>query len=193
MSRRPESGEFAAYYATYVNRVPHDDVLTVLAEQLRTVPQALHGISEEKSLHRYAPGKWSIRELLHHVNDCERVFAFRALWFARGFDSALPGFDENAGAVAAQPQRPGRVERHPLAGGRKRREPGVQPGRSGKGRSGVRRSTHGALPQTWSSACASRALSCRRSNWLTMSLGAAPRSPACQPTNACSMCAWMRA
>ncbi len=102
MSRRPESGEFAAYYATYVNRVPHDDVLTVLAEQLRTVPQALHGISEEKSLHRYAPGKWSIRELLHHVNDCERVFAFRALWFARGFDSALPGFDENAGAVAAQ-------------------------------------------------------------------------------------------
>ena len=100
---------------------------------------------------------------------------------------------EHAAAVAAQPQRPGRVERHPLAGGRERREPGVQPGRSGKGRSGVRRSTHGALPQTWSSACASRALSCRRSNWLTMSLGAAPRSPACQPTNACSMCAWMRA
>jgi hypothetical protein len=61
-----------------------------------------NGISEEKSLYRYAAGKWSIREALNHVNDTERVFAFRALWFGRGFSEPLPSFDQNVGASAAQ-------------------------------------------------------------------------------------------
>jgi hypothetical protein len=52
-------------------------------------------VSEEQSLHRYAPDKWSLRELLNHVNDAERLFAFRALWFARGFEEPLPSFDQN--------------------------------------------------------------------------------------------------
>jgi hypothetical protein len=59
------------------------------------------GIAEEKSLHRYAPGKWSIRETLNHVNDAERVFAFRAMWFARGFAEPLPSFDQNVAAAHA--------------------------------------------------------------------------------------------
>jgi hypothetical protein len=63
---------------------------------------ALRGISEEKSLHRYAPGKWSIRQLWNHVNDCERLFVFRAFWFARGFDSPMPSFDQDPAAVAAR-------------------------------------------------------------------------------------------
>lgn len=64
-------------------------------------PEVLSGISEEKSRHRYAPGKWSIRQLLNHVNDTERIFLFRALWFARGFQDPLPGYDQDVCAEAS--------------------------------------------------------------------------------------------
>lgn len=67
---------------------------------------ALFGeISEEKSLHRYAPEKWSIRQVLSHVNDTERAFGFRLLWFARGFESPLPSFDQNVAAAGAEGDR----------------------------------------------------------------------------------------
>jgi hypothetical protein len=82
------------------SRVP---ILGVFAAQLQEAPPFLRGFSEERSLHRYAPGKWSAREVLSHVNDAERLFAFRALWFARGFDSPLPSFDQDTSAVAAKP------------------------------------------------------------------------------------------
>ncbi len=59
------------------------------------------GISEEKSLYRYAPEKWSIRQVLNHVTDTERAFAFRALWFARGFEAPLPSYDQNIAASGA--------------------------------------------------------------------------------------------
>jgi len=61
----------------------------------------LRGITDEKSLHRYAPGKWSIREMWNHVTDAERVFLYRALWFARGFDSPLPSFEQETATRAA--------------------------------------------------------------------------------------------
>ena len=61
----------------------------------------LRGISEERSLYRYAPEKWSVRQVLGHLNDTERLFAFRAFWFARGLDSALPSFDEKVSADAS--------------------------------------------------------------------------------------------
>ena len=70
--------------------------------QPETASLLYSGISEEKSLHRYAPEKWSIRQLLNHVTDTERAFAFRALWFARGFDSPLPGYDQNIAAAGAE-------------------------------------------------------------------------------------------
>ena len=60
-------------------------------------------ISEEKSLHRYAPDKWSIRQVLNHVTDTERAFTFRALWFARGLESPLPSYDQNVAASALRP------------------------------------------------------------------------------------------
>jgi DinB family protein len=102
MRGRPEPTEAAPYYFTYIDRIQSDDVLGVLASQLDETLALLAGISEKGSLHRYAPDKWSLRQLLNHVNDTERVFLFRAFWFARGFDGPLPSFDEKVSAGAAQ-------------------------------------------------------------------------------------------
>jgi DinB superfamily len=99
----PERTEAAPYYFTYIDRVSTDNVVGLLETQLEETLALLQGISEEKSLHRYAMDKWSIRQVLNHVNDTERTFLFRALWFARGFGSPLPSFEEKiaAGAAAA--------------------------------------------------------------------------------------------
>ena len=102
MLGRPEPNEAASYYSTYIDRVQSDDVVDVLAKQLEETIDFLSEISEEQSLHRYAPDKWSMRELLGHVNDTERVFMFRALWFARGFSDLLPSFDQEIGFKAAE-------------------------------------------------------------------------------------------
>ncbi len=102
MLGRPEAGEAAPYYSTYTDLVSSDDIVRYLETQLDEVSSLLSGISEEKSLHRYASDKWSIRELLNHVNDAERVFAFRAMWFARGFSEPLPSYDQNVGVQGAR-------------------------------------------------------------------------------------------
>lgn len=101
MIGRPEASEAASYYFTYINQATGEDPLAVIENQLRDVIPVFSAISEEKSLHRYAPEKWSIRQVLNHVTDTERAFAFRALWFARGFDSALPSYDQNIAAAGA--------------------------------------------------------------------------------------------
>ena len=101
MNGRPQRNEAAEYYFRYIDRINSDDILGVLDTQLGEILRFLRGISEERSLHRYATGKWSVRQVLNHVNDCERVFAGRAFWFARGFDTPLPSFDENVSAAAA--------------------------------------------------------------------------------------------
>ena len=91
----PDKTEAAAYYFTYIDKVPSGDIVSFLAEQLETAGTFLASISEEKSLFRYADGKWSIREALNHMNDGERVFALRAMWFARGFETPQPSFDQD--------------------------------------------------------------------------------------------------
>ena len=101
MLGRPQPNEAASYYSTYIDRVTSDDIVAVLATQLDETVTFLSAISEEQSLHRYAPDKWSMRELLGHVNDGERVFMFRAMWFARGFADPLPSFDQEIGFKAA--------------------------------------------------------------------------------------------
>jgi uncharacterized damage-inducible protein DinB len=98
---RPQPNEAASYYFTYIDRVQSDDIVSELASQLDETVAALSAVSEEKSLTRYAPDKWSIRQLLSHVNDTERLFLFRALWFARGFHDPLPSFDQNIGVEGA--------------------------------------------------------------------------------------------
>ena len=99
---RPERSEAAAYYFTYIDRIPEDDVVGLMERQLEDVSRFLASISEEKSLHRYAPEKWSIRQVLSHLNDSERAFAFRALWFGRDFHDPLPSFDQNISVNAAR-------------------------------------------------------------------------------------------
>lgn len=94
----PAPTEAPEYYFRYINLVPHEDVQSVLAAQQTEMQALFHRISEEQSTYRYAPDKWSIRQVVGHLNDCERLFAFRALWFARGFDSSLPSFDQEIAA-----------------------------------------------------------------------------------------------
>ena len=99
---RPQPTEAAEYYSRYIDLVTNDDIVPVFEKQMGEMLQFLGGISEEQSLHSYAPGKWTIREVLNHVNDCERVFTGRAFWFARGFTDALPGFEQDIAVQAAQ-------------------------------------------------------------------------------------------
>ncbi|MGB6484014.1 MAG: DinB family protein [Candidatus Acidiferrales bacterium] len=105
MIGRPQSVEAAPYYFTYINQVETEDVLGALESQVDESLAFFATISEEKSLYRYAPDKWSIRELLNHINDAERVFAFRAMWFARGHEAALPSFDQNVATAAGKPEQ----------------------------------------------------------------------------------------
>ncbi len=101
MLTTPDRTEAAEYYFTYIDRVTGTDVLAMLEAQASDVPAFFESIPDERSLHRYEPGKWSIREVLSHINDTERLFAFRAFWFARGFDVPLPSFDQNVAVAAA--------------------------------------------------------------------------------------------
>src|SRR5437899_5142771 len=105
MPGRPQLDEAASYYFKYIDQVPGDEVVPILAAQLGETQPLLESISEEKSLHRYAPDKWSIRQAWNHVTDCERVFLHRALWFGRGFDSPLPSYDQLVAASGAQADR----------------------------------------------------------------------------------------
>jgi hypothetical protein len=89
-------GEYAAPYAGYVAAVGDADVLHLLERQLDTVPRLLGGVSDSRAGYRYAPGKWSVKEVVGHLGDTERIMAYRALRIARGDATPLPGFDENA-------------------------------------------------------------------------------------------------
>jgi len=95
---RPAAGEFNPYFSRYIDPVTGDDALDVLAGQIRDTTALLGGLSDARALHRYAPGKWSVKETLTHVTDVERVFAYRALTFARKDPTVLPGFDEGVWA-----------------------------------------------------------------------------------------------
>ncbi|MFZ0038456.1 MAG: DinB family protein, partial [Candidatus Acidiferrales bacterium] len=105
MIGRPQTIEAAPSYFTYINQVTGENPLGTIESQLDEAMALFSGISVTKSLYRYAPEKWSIRQVLNHVTDTERAFAFRALWFARGFDSPLPGYDQNIAASGAEADR----------------------------------------------------------------------------------------
>jgi hypothetical protein len=94
----PARDEAAAYYFKYIDLVSDGDICSVLEVQRRDTLAFLRGIPDGRAHHRYAPDKWSVSGVVAHVNDCERLFAFRAFWFARGFDSPLPSFDQDIAA-----------------------------------------------------------------------------------------------
>ena len=96
--QRPAQGEYNPYYEGYISQVPQGDLLMLLEQQGRDTAALLRGVSEEKSQYRYAPSKWSIREVVGHLADAERVFAYRAVTFARSDPTPLPSFDENVWA-----------------------------------------------------------------------------------------------
>jgi len=92
---QPETTEYAPYYERYVSLVRGDDILSTLDEQKRAFRRALSELAAERAGFRYAPDKWTIREVVGHCTDAERVFSYRALCFARGEKAPLPSFDEN--------------------------------------------------------------------------------------------------
>ncbi len=98
---RPNQDEYAPFYETYVSRVPEGDVVALLADQVRQTEALLTGLSEKQALHRYGEGKWSVKEVVGHMADTERVMSYRALCISRGEQAGLPAFDEDAYVAAA--------------------------------------------------------------------------------------------
>ena len=95
MLNRPESSEYAKYYGNYISKVPDGPVLEFLAKQPGDYRQLLVGVSEEDAAAPTAPGKWSIKQVLGHLSDTERVMTYRALRFARGDAQELAGFEQD--------------------------------------------------------------------------------------------------
>ncbi len=99
---RPQENEAAVYYSRYIDLVNDENIVDKLKAQLDETKSFLEKISDEKSLYSYEPDKWTIRQVVNHINDTERMFLSRALWFARGFAEPLPGFDQNISVAGAE-------------------------------------------------------------------------------------------
>ncbi|MFJ5714372.1 DinB family protein [Neobacillus sp. NPDC093127] len=102
MLQRPLENEYPEYYVPYVNLVSDDDLLLILKENLAEVTALFEGISEDNGQFRYALGKWSIKEVLGHMADTERIMSYRLLRIGRGDQTPLAGFDENDFIAGAQ-------------------------------------------------------------------------------------------
>jgi hypothetical protein len=107
--RRPAEDEYMHYFGRYISLVPEGDILTILARQNESTMALLKSLAESQGGYRYAPEKWSIKELVGHLSDAERIFADRALRFARADQTPLPGFEENDYVKNAS------FDSHPLA------------------------------------------------------------------------------
>jgi len=99
---RPAADEYDEYYARYVRSVPDGDITQTLARQVEQTIGPLRALDEAGAEHAYAEGKWTVKEVIGHLCDAERVFAHRALRFARGDRTPLPGFDENTYVPAGE-------------------------------------------------------------------------------------------
>ncbi len=92
---RPQPGEYAPYYDRYISLVPGNDVLAALEDQRRQMILLLSGLTEADGDLRYAPDKWSLKEVLGHINDTERIMSYRALRIARGDATPIEGFEQD--------------------------------------------------------------------------------------------------
>jgi hypothetical protein len=91
---RPQIGEYGSDYQRYIDLATEDDIVAALDAQSHETATLLGGISEQQAAHRYEPGKWSVKQLVGHVTDGERIFAYRALRIGRGDTTPLPGFEQ---------------------------------------------------------------------------------------------------
>ena len=98
---RPNADEFAPFYAGYLQQVPDGDVVEALIGGAEIAAALLHDVQEEVASKAYAPGKWTLKEVVQHLADAERIFAYRALRIGRGDATDLPGWDENVYAPAS--------------------------------------------------------------------------------------------
>jgi hypothetical protein len=96
VSSRPEASEYASFYQTYVSKVVGNDIVAILEAQRLQMTQLFAARSERDGNFRYAPGKWTVKEVLGHISDSERIFAYRALRIARQDATPLSGFDQDA-------------------------------------------------------------------------------------------------
>lgn len=95
LSRRPDPSEYAEYYHRYISLVPDGDIVVLLEGQIADTVALIGGLSEESAGRPYAPGKWSVKQVVGHLADSERVFAYRAMRIARGDRTFLPGFEQD--------------------------------------------------------------------------------------------------
>lgn len=93
--QRPDKSEYHPYYSMYVDLVPEGDVVKILNDQIQETLGALADVDEERALYRYAPDKWSVKEVVGHMIDTERIFSFRALAFARNDAAPIPGMEQD--------------------------------------------------------------------------------------------------
>lgn len=93
--RRPAPAEYDEFYAGYVDLVPDGDIIEILRAQREELGELIGRVPDDRVDYRYAPGKWTTREVVGHVIDSEWVFVSRALWFARAVPTPLPGMDQD--------------------------------------------------------------------------------------------------
>jgi len=98
----PQKDEYNAFYQTYISQIEGQNPIERLKKQKTEFTDLLKAITEEQSNSAYAEGKWTIKEVLNHINDIERIFTFRALTIARGDEQPLPGMDHNLYQVSAK-------------------------------------------------------------------------------------------
>jgi hypothetical protein len=101
-TERPARDETVDYYHPYIDLVPDGDIRVILDDQRQQTLSFLESIPESRAAHRYAPEKWSVAEILGHINDCERLYMMRAFWFARAMDSPLPSFHSDMAVKTSQ-------------------------------------------------------------------------------------------
>jgi hypothetical protein len=93
---RPNKGDYNEYYQQYIDQIKGDDIFRILIEQNMESQNILNSFSESKGNYKYAKGKWTVKEVIGHLMDVERIFAYRALCIARGETTPLPGMDQDS-------------------------------------------------------------------------------------------------
>lgn len=105
MLTRPDSDEFLEYYGRYIDQVPQGGLLSILDQQRAEMRQTLGHLPPDRAGYRYGPDKWTIADVVQHLSDAERIFAYRSLRVARGDETPLPSWDENSYAARADTGR----------------------------------------------------------------------------------------